>query len=40
MVAEIIFAPAKNQKSDINKEFVEEFINILAHELIFTKFSL
>ena len=39
MVAKITFAPGKSQKSDINKEFVEEFINILAHELIFTKFQ-
>ena len=39
MVAKITFASEKNQKSDINKEFVAEFINILAHELISTKFQ-
>ena len=39
MVAEIILAPGKNQRLDINKEFAEEFKSILAHELIFTKFQ-
>lgn len=39
MAAEIILALGKNQRSDVNKEFVKEFKNIPAHELIFTKFQ-